>query len=281
MPDVPKKGGNIKVKQQQPRSLPWTSGVWCQRLFRSRAASSWFEVQAVGEVQISIIPNGSIVYPGGEEEHDNTAAILAELDEWDDVKEQRVADGQATRRVEELDPKNAANSWLQRVGWARHLEGLQVIFRRIRVTLAELSGFMHAVLQEARSIMTELAMCGEGGIGESPAIAWNDVYDDNSNDSVGYSFIKDDRNTPWVVQGKGYIKRQLVRCNRQQKAWLRRVDAPGVGPAQGTPVQGEEREGVWPVVGPVPRKVVDFNAHGRRTAGARHGDINNPDGEDG
>ncbi|KAM3449795.1 hypothetical protein MY3296_006669 [Beauveria thailandica] len=79
-----KKGGNIKAKQQQPRSLPWTSGVW-QRLFRSRAASSWFEVQAVGEVQISIIPNGSIVYPGGEEEHDNTAAILAELDEWDDV----------------------------------------------------------------------------------------------------------------------------------------------------------------------------------------------------
>ncbi|KAM3558156.1 hypothetical protein ARSEF4850_004745 [Beauveria asiatica] len=121
-----KKGGNIKAKQQQPRSLPWTSGVWCQRLFRSRAARSWVEVQAVGEVQISIIPNGSIIYPGGEEKHDNTAAILAELDEWDDVKEQRVADGQATRRVEELDPKNAANSWLQRVGWTRHLEGLQV-----------------------------------------------------------------------------------------------------------------------------------------------------------
>ncbi|KAK8143347.1 hypothetical protein G3M48_007370 [Beauveria asiatica] len=188
-------------------------------------------------------------------------AILAELDEWDDVKEQRVADGQATRRVEELDPKNAANSWLQRVGWTRHLEGLQVeelqqfakdpdedeallqhMTEQCHQALEEayktcrsyrIGGFMHAVLQEARSIMTELAMCGEGGIGESPAIAWNDVYDDNSNDSVGYSFIKDDRNTSWVVQGKGYIKRQLVRCNRQQKAWLRRVDAPGVGPAQG------------------------------------------------
>lgn len=38
-----KKGGNIKAKKQEPRQLPWIEGVWCQRLFRSRVASSWFE----------------------------------------------------------------------------------------------------------------------------------------------------------------------------------------------------------------------------------------------
>ncbi|KID81817.1 RecQ helicase TLH3 [Metarhizium guizhouense ARSEF 977] len=42
--------------------------------------------------------------------------------------------------------------------------GDQVIFRRIRFTIAELSGFMHAVLQEARNIIAELIMCGSEGI---------------------------------------------------------------------------------------------------------------------
>lgn len=42
------------------------------------------------------------------------------------MQEQRYADGQSMRRVEELDPKNEAISWLQRVGWTRHLNGLEV-----------------------------------------------------------------------------------------------------------------------------------------------------------
>ncbi|PNP44426.1 hypothetical protein TGAMA5MH_03816 [Trichoderma gamsii] len=103
--------------------------------------------------------------------------------------------------------------------------GDQIIFRRIRFSMAELSGFMHAVLQEARSIMTDLTMCGGEGVHALPAIAWDDVYDDNSNDEVGYSFIKDGRNAPWVEKGKGYVKRQLVQSMKRRKAWLRVPDA--------------------------------------------------------
>ncbi|TQW01405.1 tlh3 [Cordyceps javanica] len=77
--------------------------------------------------------------------------------------------------------------------------------------MAELSGFMHAVLQEARSIIAELTMCGSEGTQGLLAIAWDDVYDDNSNDAVGYTFIKDDRNTLWVKKGKGYIKQHPYR----------------------------------------------------------------------
>lgn len=120
-----KKGGHIKAKKQQPRQLPWTEGIWCQRLFRSRAASSWFEVQAVTDIQVRVIENT----PRGNDkvaDEDENQAVLATLDEWDHIQEQRYADGQGIRRVEELDPKNEANSWLQRVGWTRHLEGLEV-----------------------------------------------------------------------------------------------------------------------------------------------------------
>lgn len=42
------------------------------------------------------------------------------------MQEQRYADGQSMQRVKELDPKNKANSWLQRVGWTRYLDGLEV-----------------------------------------------------------------------------------------------------------------------------------------------------------
>lgn len=46
-------------------------------------------------------------------------------------------------------------------------------------------------------------MCGGEGIHGLPTIAWDDVYDDdNSNDAVGYTFIKDGRNMPWVEKGK-------------------------------------------------------------------------------
>jgi superfamily II DNA helicase RecQ len=534
-----KKGGHIKAKMQEPRQLPWSEGISCQRLFRSRAASSWFEVKGAANIQVSVIENTPRADGEVSKEDEGQAAILAALDEWDYIQEQRYTDGQGMRRIEELDPKNEANSWLQRVGWTRHLEGLeveelqqinkepaeeemllqymseqchhlldeayktcrsyriglpamfeinrrevsvqakrpfeprmeadswsrykgvickiiriiyrtkqrpreerppytmtssqqrywkgfvkacrqyqaaqeyqaamtakedggnwgessasesngsstsedisrqikesqescrdmcarfiiamldhalgdhqydsvlisalavmgvredggwhnaldytpvlsavikvarivvlyhiynerqgevraimeekgiqeaearqfgtsmfartrqcihrfmtrtgketeefpspmdwmletrtygmkirftttaggvidwigdQVIFRRIRFTMAELSGFMHAVLQEARSTMAELAMCGDEGIHALPAIAWDDVYDDNSNDAVGYTFIKDDRNTPWVEKGKGYIKKRLVQCERQRKAWLQQPD---------------------------------------------------------
>lgn len=39
-----KKGGDVVRKAREQRDVQWTTGVRCQRLFPSRAASSWFEV---------------------------------------------------------------------------------------------------------------------------------------------------------------------------------------------------------------------------------------------
>lgn len=36
---------NFRGMSQEGRKVPWTTNVHCQRLFRSRAASGWFEVQ--------------------------------------------------------------------------------------------------------------------------------------------------------------------------------------------------------------------------------------------
>ncbi|KAK3896635.1 hypothetical protein C8A05DRAFT_20434 [Staphylotrichum tortipilum] len=41
------KGGNVVKRAKEERAVPWTTGVRCQRFFRSRAASGWFEVGRV------------------------------------------------------------------------------------------------------------------------------------------------------------------------------------------------------------------------------------------
>ena len=104
-----KKGGNVAKRSKEERQLPWTKGVYCQRFFRSRAASQWFEVG-----------------------RDSQVAGVAEAAE--DPVEQRITqihEAQARRFKERVkqtikagDDKAEPNPWLQRVGWAQHLQGL-------------------------------------------------------------------------------------------------------------------------------------------------------------
>lgn len=122
------KGGNIKKKKQKQRHLPWEEGVWCQRLFHTRTASSWFEVVHEGtEGEEQNNSNRSSQEPSHQQTSDiEQEEMLGILDKWENAQTGRYEDGQVMRRVEELDPKNEANSWLNRVGWTRHLEGLDV-----------------------------------------------------------------------------------------------------------------------------------------------------------
>lgn len=61
----------------------WIKGVLCQRLFRSRAASSWFEVKSMASIGFSIIQNNNMTISKEDNNDDNNsqAAILAVLDE--------------------------------------------------------------------------------------------------------------------------------------------------------------------------------------------------------
>ena len=99
-------------------------------MFPNCAASSWFQVKgAATNITIHIMEMADAVgkaYYECEEEGNASASALEILQEWETMQEQWYADGKAMRRVKELDTKNEAHSWLNRVGWTRYLEGLEV-----------------------------------------------------------------------------------------------------------------------------------------------------------
>ena len=100
------KGVNAVGREKQGRENPWTTGIQCQRFFRSRMASRWFEV------------GRAIQQPG---EHSTQAEDIVE-------RIKRIHRGQIERfetRSEDLikiaNDKTEPNAWLDRVGWAQHL----------------------------------------------------------------------------------------------------------------------------------------------------------------
>ncbi|KJZ69024.1 hypothetical protein HIM_11583 [Hirsutella minnesotensis 3608] len=109
-----KRGGNVRLRAQEAREVPWTTGVRCQRFFPKRAASGWFEVgrSQEGNAQETGIP-------------------LPAEDPVERVK--RLHREQAARfraktaeRVRVSDDKTEPHGWLRRTGWAMHLKELDV-----------------------------------------------------------------------------------------------------------------------------------------------------------
>ncbi|KAF4417412.1 hypothetical protein CFRS1_v015953 [Colletotrichum fructicola] len=119
--------------------------------------------------------------------------------------------------------------------------GDRISFRRVQVRVCELAEMFHGVAQEARSLLAQLAMVdghgdrdndterdghGDGYGGRSalaaalPAIRWESMHDDHSQDRPGYSFLHDDRNEAWVGKGKGWIARRIAESEARRRAWL-------------------------------------------------------------
>lgn len=73
-------------------------------------------MKSAANVRFSIVENNLTANKEDSDDNTSQAAILATLDEWDYIQEQRYTDGQLMRRVEALDLKNKANLWLERVG---------------------------------------------------------------------------------------------------------------------------------------------------------------------
>ncbi|KAK3304929.1 uncharacterized protein B0T15DRAFT_495343 [Chaetomium strumarium] len=104
------KGGDVAKRAKEERPVPWTTGVRCQRLFRSRAASGWFENR---------------------------------------------------RRVEPGDEKTEPNAWLDTVGWAAHLAGLDR--DRLRGSVAPI-GEDEAVLRHMWESMERVARRAQAAV---------------------------------------------------------------------------------------------------------------------
>ncbi|KAF4482479.1 hypothetical protein CGGC5_v008661 [Colletotrichum fructicola Nara gc5] len=118
--------------------------------------------------------------------------------------------------------------------------GDRISFRRVRVRVCELAEMFHGVAQEARSLLAQLAVVdgdgdrdnehgdehGDGYGGRSalaaalPAIRWESMHDDHSQDRPGYSFLHDDRNEAWVGKGKRWIARRIAESEARRRAWL-------------------------------------------------------------
>lgn len=113
----------MKEKATQEWDMPWTAGIRCQRFFKSRAASRWFEVGRGSELAAPIDATET-----------ETAAETA------DQRIIRAHEAQAARfnesarqLVQAGNEKAEPNLWLRRTGWDTHLKGLDAA--RLRGTL--------------------------------------------------------------------------------------------------------------------------------------------------
>ena len=98
------KRGRISRLQAQGCQVPWTTGIHCQRFFKSGHASGWFEVARPAQGQES---------PAEEEQgFDILAQAEAELED------------EPTEDIEKQSQQVEPNRWLNRVGWHVHLQGL-------------------------------------------------------------------------------------------------------------------------------------------------------------
>jgi hypothetical protein len=88
---------------QAERVVPWTTGVYYQRFFPSRAGSAYFEAQG---------PNPK-TEPEPEEQD-----IMRRLEQFHSTQEQRFKEAEKEDRIEEVNQKFEANAWLGRVGWS-------------------------------------------------------------------------------------------------------------------------------------------------------------------
>ena len=102
------RGGNVKRRSRRARELPWTTGVRCQRFFPSRAASSWFEVGGSSHAETDTVARENPL-TRFERTHQEARIRLSQAD---------------AELVQVADEKKEPNAWLERAGWAGHLQGL-------------------------------------------------------------------------------------------------------------------------------------------------------------
>ncbi|KAG6042166.1 hypothetical protein E4U17_001581 [Claviceps sp. LM77 group G4] len=96
----------------------------------------------------------------------------------------------------------------------------RVQYKRIAFDMNQLTEMLCAVVEEARNLLADLAMVSEDGIEKLPAIPWNQFEDDMSEDAVGYSFLRDRRNSTWLSKGKHWNVNQISASKVLQHEWI-------------------------------------------------------------
>lgn len=103
------------------------------------------------------------------------------------------------------------------VAWS----GTRITYKKIQFTMSDLCDMVHGVIAEARQTMAQLLMImpegGHDGHELFPAIDWEKLHDDHSDDTKGYGFLHDSRNV-WPVDGQRWLMAKIT----QETTWQQR-----------------------------------------------------------
>ncbi|KAH8669335.1 hypothetical protein BGZ61DRAFT_498117 [Ilyonectria robusta] len=101
-------------------AVPWRTGVQCQRFFRNRVASSWFEV-------------GRSIPSSSRGDSQNDVNRKAEFIKRIQQEDKEAFESEANARVQDISDKWEAQRWLKRCGWPRHLANIDKMWLRKEV----------------------------------------------------------------------------------------------------------------------------------------------------
>ncbi|KAH8648880.1 hypothetical protein BGZ61DRAFT_42838, partial [Ilyonectria robusta] len=99
-----KRGRYTNTSEAAIPPVPWRTGVQCQRFFRNRVASSWFEV-------------GRTIPSSNEGPDEDEASRQAEFVMAIQRQARQAFESEADARIQDASDKWEAERWLKRTGW--------------------------------------------------------------------------------------------------------------------------------------------------------------------
>lgn len=98
-------------------------------------------------------------------------------------------------------------------------EGDCIKHRKVKFSMNVLHNMLHALVGEARNLLSELTAVEPAGIESLPPIEWSRLEDDHSEDRVGYSFLQDQRNG-WLSKGDDWVIKRIVESKARCRTWF-------------------------------------------------------------
>ncbi|KAH8646439.1 hypothetical protein BGZ61DRAFT_501311 [Ilyonectria robusta] len=128
-----KRGRYTNTSEAAIPPVPWRTGVQCQRFFRNRVASSWFEV-------------GRTIPSSNEGPDEDEASRQAEFVMAIQRQARQAFESEADARIQDASDKWEAERWLKRTGWPAHLARIDKT--RLREQVLQPIGENEQVLQK-------------------------------------------------------------------------------------------------------------------------------------
>jgi hypothetical protein len=108
------------------------------------------------------------------------------------------------------------------VGWKG---GDELLYKNVQFTMAEFRAMVHGLVMKAQGLTEELLYCGKEFRGEKmPAVQWQCIHDDPSNQEAGFNFLHDQR-TCMGVDGQKWLFDRIGRDSGIERTFIR----PGSG----------------------------------------------------